>query len=148
MKSYHKAALIEVIWDGVWEFGDIGAEIERVLEDAELTPLLGNIPDLGNLVSLLKSLPDGLPNIQAPEYKPAECRSIEPVEFLYLARLLIESYDCLSEESARMTEELSKAYTDSIYSVLYQVDEDLADFWKDYKWQVLGPLLKIMEILG
>ena len=39
MKSYHKAALIEVIWDGVWEFGDIGAEIERVLEDAELTPL-------------------------------------------------------------------------------------------------------------
>ena len=62
--------------------------------------------------------------------------------------MLIESYDSLSEESARMTEELSKAYTDSIYSVLYQVDEDLADFWKDYKWQVLGPLLKIMEILG
>ena len=176
MNSNYTGLWADALGGTMWFFGYIGARIERVLEDADLTPLLGNIPELGQLVSILKCLPENAFDMdkfdmrmsklsagKSPKYKPGECRGIEPVEFLYLASLLIESYDNLSLEADSMIEyyrqrkkdvtianwdKLTRAYMDAISSVLNQVDEDLAEIWKNHKWQVLGPLHRTIECLS
>lgn len=175
MENNHKEIWAEALRGTMWEFGLIGSQIERILDDAELTPLLGNIAELGQLVCALKCLPEDpydmdkfdkrmkrLSSRKHPKYKPSECRSIEPQEFLYLAQLLIESYDNLCEETKVMInlfrqskmdvtvanfETLTSVYEESIYKVLYEVDEDLAKIWKEHKWQVLGHIDRLLESL-